>query len=632
MLILPAGAALLVAAVVVAAWLPARGTIAYLVAAMLVAYTMVVASMGIAGLAVHSLSPLVLTAIAAVLLVAAVLPAVIQQRARAGWTARARHSTRTAFNVLRDVPVAVAATLVLGILAWRGFIALRLPIVDYDGWSYHMVFVDVWLQNDALSAVPQRIWTEGYPANSELFTAWLAAFTHSDALAGFTSLLPIPLAIAATAGIARSLAVGAPRALLAGLLMGLTPALVAQAGTTYVDTTSVAFVAATWWLGLRVVRGERDVAAAALLGIAAGLAVGTKGTNVLLVGPVVAAAAVAVARPALRAGPALRPSHQPVRMQSVLVGLAAIGIPILVLGASWYLKNLVVYGNPLYPFAVGPFQGPTTFTEFAFVPPQLEGKSLPVQLAQSWLADWNLTRYAYNVRPGGLGRAWPLLLLAAAIGVTLLVRRRSFAPLILVVLPAAVTLATMPMPWYARLTLFLPAIAAPLALVALDAVPRRAATPAALAIVAVAAVSAGFANIHPNIDISAALGPSQHAGFTNYIRYILDPAAERRANVSLRSDCRGFGEIPDGVTVGAAGFNLLHGVVGPSLSRRLSDPIAGSSDAAGLASTARSMGATWIVTSAGGDNETLARGAPDLFIDRGAICQGAHLWQLRSPS
>ncbi|TMC61233.1 MAG: hypothetical protein E6J17_08770, partial [Chloroflexi bacterium] len=90
---------------------------------------------------------------------------------------------------LVDPAVAIAALLVVATLAWRTLLALRLPVVDYDGWSYHLVFADVWLQHNALVLVPQRPWTAGYPADAELLTTWLMAFTRSDALAGFTSLL-----------------------------------------------------------------------------------------------------------------------------------------------------------------------------------------------------------------------------------------------------------------------------------------------------------------------------------------------------------------------------------------------------------------------------------------------------------
>ena len=74
----------------------------------------------------------------------------------------------------------------------------------------------------------------------------------------------------------------------------------------------------------------------------------------------------------------------------------------------------------------------------------------------------------------------------------------------LLVGPAWLTLATMPMPWYARLTLFVPALALPLAAVALSALRPHVATIGGLALVGLAAVSLVHANVRPNINIRAA--------------------------------------------------------------------------------------------------------------------------------
>jgi hypothetical protein len=307
--------------------------------------------------------------------------------------------------------------------------------------------------------------------------------------------------------------------------------------------------------------------------------------------------------------------------------LALLALPVLVLGVSWYAKNWLVYGNPLYPFAMGPFPGPTTLTEFTFTPPQLEGRSWLGQLASSWTADWSLRRYAYNVRPGGLGAAWPAILVIAAAGLVLLARRRSVAPIAFVLVPAAATLVTMPMPWYARLTLFLPAIALPVAALAIDALRPRLATIAALALVAVAAVSLTFANARPNIDIQTGT-PPRLASVGQYLSFVLTAEDARRANVSLRAECARFDVIPPGSVVAPGGFNLLHAPVGPNLDRILGDPLPTASDPATLAATLRDRGAGWLVTSTGGRPDAIAASAPDVFKPYGAICQGGRLYQL----
>ena len=607
-----------------AAAMPARGTLAALLSVGLLAQAMVVSTLFVAGIGLRTLSPGVLGTLALAWPIAAVVVLRPSRATLARWAIRARGALETARDVVLDPPVAIALALVAAMLVWRAFLVTRLPIVDYDGWSYHLVFVDVWLQHDALTLVPQRPWTAGYPAVGELLTAWFAAFTRTDAWAGLTSLLPIPVAIVGTCGLARSLGADRRLSLLAGLLFGMTPALVALAGTTYVDAASVAAVVGTWWLGLRVVRGERDRSSALLLGIASGLAIGTKGTNVSLVAPVVAVAGLVLLRDMTSS---IRAPSRAAR--APLEALLALGLPLLVIGASWYVKNLLVYGNPLYPFSVGPFHGPTTLTKFAFTPPELEGRSFADQLITSWVTDWRLDRYIYNVRPGGLGMVWPLVAAFAAIGGGLLVAQRRWAPLALLVSPAVLTLLIMPMPWYARLTLFLPALAFPLTAVTLGRMGPRVRLVAGLTLVGLAGISLWAADTRPNVDIRAAVGGGPWPTLRTYARYLLRLPEEQRSAVSLRSQCAGFAAIPPGDRVAPAGFNLLHAVAGPQLDRILTDPIATATDAAGLAAKVEANRASWMVTGTDNPYDRLAASAPDLFIDRGEICQGGRLWHLR---
>lgn len=624
--LLAATAAILLAAVIVAAHLTPRGTIAFVVAAILLAQAMVVGTVGIAGILLQSLAPAVLLAVAGAWLAVALIGARLH-RAPVRWRERSARGVAALLSALAEPPVAIAAGLIVVTLAWRAFLAFRLPLVDYDGWSYHMVIVDVWFQHSALTLVPHRPWTAGYPSVQELVTTWLVAFTGTDSLAGLTSLVPIPAAIATTAGLARSFGANRSWALLAGLLFGMTPALVVLTGTSYVDAASITVVTATWWLGLRVIRGERDRSAALLLGIAGGLAAGTKGANVLLVAPILAVAGLVIARDLFvrRAG-----GDPP----AVVIGrLAVLVVPFLLLGASWYIKNLVAYGNPMYPFRFGPLPGVTTFTDFAFVPPQLEGKNLITQLLTSWTADWRLERYVYNQRPGGLGRAWPLILALAAGGGLVLVRRRMLDALALVVLPAAIALLVMPMPWYARYTLFLVAVSLSLTGALFTATPQRLARIGGLALVAVATISLAYANVRPNIDIRAAFDDqARWPGYRQYIEYVLDPSEERRMSVSLRAQCAGFDVIPAGERVVPGGFNLLHGVVGPGLDRILTDPLRAARDPEAVSAAMRELDAAWLVTSAGGGLDGIVASAPELFEPFGETCRTARIWRLRPGS
>ncbi len=625
-LLLIASAAVVVAAVLVGLRLPSRGTVSLVGAVLLLAQAMIVTTIGFSGLVLRSLQGTTLVLLALAWLLAAIVVPVLLKSAPLRARERASEAVRRVLPVLKEPAVALALLLVLATLAWRTFLALRLPVVDYDGWSYHLVFVDVWLQNDALVNVTQRPWTQGYPAVQELVTTWLAAFTRTDALTGFTSILPIPMAIAATSGLARSMGADRRAAALAGLLLGMVPAIVVEAGTSYVDAAAVATVVATWWLGLRFIAGDRDGSAALLLGIAGGLALGTKGSTPVLVAPVLAVAGLIAVRDLAERG----------AFRSVSGGpwgrLALLTVPILVLGGSWYFKNLAVYGNPFHPFAVGPFDTGIQMSRLTWYPPSLQDAGQVGAVVKSWLADWTIGQYDYNVRPGGLGRAWLPMLAVGGVGLIILLRHRRWAVVTLVVLPAAVSLLVAPNPWYARYTLFLPALGAVLSAVTITAIrprSRAAATILGLVLVTLSAWSLLYANTRPNIDVRAAFDGVQRApGPLNYLGYVLDPSDERRMQVSLRDECAGFGVIPPGSRVMPAGFNLLHGVVGPSLDRILTDPPLEVTDAEALAASAQAAGADWIVTNIDTRNDRLAASAPDRFESHGRVCGTAALWKV----
>ena len=160
--LLAASAAVLVAAVVAAAYLTPRGSVAYLLAAWLLTETMVVTTLAVAGIVLRSLSPAVLLALSLAWPLA--LAVVVRLRgAPHRWRERVGAAGATLRTTLADPLVLVAAGIMVATLLWRAFLALRLPVVDFDGWSYHLVFLDVWLQHDALTLVPHRPWTAGYP-------------------------------------------------------------------------------------------------------------------------------------------------------------------------------------------------------------------------------------------------------------------------------------------------------------------------------------------------------------------------------------------------------------------------------------------------------------------------------------
>ena len=598
--------------------MPPRGIPFILLAFGLSAWGACVASVGLAGL-LGVLTPSALALFAVAWLAAGILAAWRSGQAPDLGT-RLRRSATTARAVAGWPPVAAGLAIVGLSLAWRAVLAVRLPVVDILGWQYHLVLADVWIQSEALVRVSQNLWTDGWPATGELLTAWLMAFTRSDALAGFTSLLPLPLAIVACAGLAREIGASRRSATLAGLLLGMTPAWLALAGTSYPDPGLATAVVAAWWLGLRLLRGERNVVTALLFGIASGLAIGAKGSSLVLVGPIVAGVGLALLVETIR--------QMRARTGWVDPFAAGIGIlvPIVILGASWYLKNALVHGNPLFPVGFGPFAGEAEHFGAPPMPAQLLEQSLPGQLFRSWTYDWHLTEYPYNVRPGGFGHAWPAGLALAAIGLGWLVDRRRAAAIGLVVLPGVAALALVPSAWYARYTLFLPALGWALAALAIDRLRARSRTVVGLLLVAVATVSVAFANALPNVRLS----PQRDTLATRsaqYLELVLSGSSQERSAINHRGQCARMDVIPEGTRVVVESAYLVpHAAIGPRLQRTLVQPPPETRTIPELVAYLRVQDATWLVTRAETELDRLVSSRPTLFERRARSCHGARIW------
>lgn len=611
--LLVASLLVLAVSVAIALALPMRGSVERTTAALLIAHATVTALLLGAGVLLRALQPSVVAVLAVVwaLVVGGVL---VRTRAAvtgtvAGGLAAARAAARGRLDLWPWLPVAALALVVFVAYAWRAVIAIQLPVLDYDGFSYHLVTTDVWLQTGEIGRVPQRYWSDGYPANGELLTLWLALFTGSDELATFTSFVAVPLAIVATVGIARRLGASRPTAVLAGLVLAAMPALISLATTTYVDGIAVAYIAAAWFFGLAALGaddGPRRRALLVLTGAAIGLGAGTKASMVLPLA--ILGLGLLVAEGRRRGARALRGAAD----AALLVGL-----PAVLLGGYWYAKNILVFGNPLWPFTIGPLPGIGTFDDLIGVtPPQFVGLGPLEQILRSWFADRALDRYSYGGRLGGFGLEWPLVLVLAVAGVAFLVRGRRFAGLLLLVMPAAITLVVMPMAWWARYTLFVPVVALGLAAVALTRLPRLGGVMSMALVVLATSVSVWVATAHGNAIVEDGKGLPTLSAMIRLVR----ASPEERHNLGFWRQCASLATIPPGSRVAWDDFNMLHAIAGPRSDRFALEPIVPTSDPADLLRQASELDADYFLLHDDGVSLAAARQEPAAFTVVGPGC------------
>lgn len=334
-----------------------------------------------------------------------------------------------------------------GLLTWLFVIlALRHALQAWfispyvaDALNYHLPKVAEWVRAGAITAQVGLDDRATFPAGFELIELWWVVFLRHDLLIEAAGAEFVALGAAAAYALGRRIGLSGRAAGFAALLFALTPGVQVQSFACLNDGPAAALVAATFAL-----------AAAGLplpcLLLAAGLGIGVKPTyGFALPG---AALLFLLAR---RAAPAPVP-----RIRLV----AALATASLAVGAYWYGRNAVLYGNPIHPMTARGFvqedgqviqqTGPRLDSFGANLRRLIDSRAAdrlqPYTPTFTFTTGWGPVAFACGL-PAllvGLRRDRELRRLAAGFGVGL----------------AGVLLCVSSDPWFGRFILFMPALLA----------------------------------------------------------------------------------------------------------------------------------------------------------------------------
>jgi hypothetical protein len=323
--------------------------------------------------------------------------------------ARSPHLDTTLGRVDAATLIALAIAAV-AVIHFAAGVKLRLStgMTGFDSTWYHGPFAAGFFQSGdtwGLHFIAPQFLAWFYPANSEVLHAVGMAAFGRDVLSPLLSLGWFAGCLAAAWCIGRPYRV-APWSLALVAIALSVPALHDQAGEARNDIVGIFFLLAAVAIALNAwsvrVEGERrmGMGAAVSIGLAAGLAAGTK-LNFLLPAGVLVAGLAAIA-----------PSGARLRV------LTAGGLAATVAGGYWYLRNLVHTGNPL-PWVK--HLGPITLPAPEQALGGREDHSVLGYLTDgSVWSDWFLPGLHH-----GLTVLWPLAVLLAVGGLVLCLGRRS---------------------------------------------------------------------------------------------------------------------------------------------------------------------------------------------------------------
>lgn len=221
--------------------------------------------------------------------------------------------------------------------------ALLKPSLGTDAVNYHLPDIAVWLRTGSLWQIDQfqvSVFQNAYPQNAELIAAWFVAPVGRDVFVNLGPVLQMALCVASIAAFAETLKVRRTTAVLIGVVGAFAPVIAtANIGSVGSDLLPFAclMLSLTFWMRWRERPSTVDLV---LGGLALGVTAGSKITALLYV------AAFGVGWLAVL-----------LRRRRWIDAFVVLPLVVIAPAFIWYLRNLVVAGNPLWGFEFLGFPG-----------------------------------------------------------------------------------------------------------------------------------------------------------------------------------------------------------------------------------------------------------------------------------
>ena len=209
--------------------------------------------------------------------------------------------------------------------------------LDWDSLAYHLAVPKIWLHDGHASFI-SYIHHSNFPLSIDSLFLFGMGYGGEAGAKAFSVVLFI-LAIMGVFGLARE-SYGEKAALWSVAAYSTIPMAIWLSGTAYIDVAHGAYGGLGIFLLAQYIQDSTNKNNLILAGLMLGLAAGTKYTGLQTVGVAMIAGLFYLAR-----------SHQSPLKLAIPIGL------VILISGTWYVRNIVNTGNPVYPFFYSVLKG-----------------------------------------------------------------------------------------------------------------------------------------------------------------------------------------------------------------------------------------------------------------------------------
>ena len=332
---------------------------------------------------------------------------------------------RTSGTIIKDKILLCIFSLFLLSVGWMIFLGYLFPSYAWDALYYHMPIVGQIMQSGAIQETRTPSFIQQYinifPKNINLFFLWNIIFLKSDIIADLSQLFFTIAGVLSIYSMAVKLKITEKYAIYCSLLFFFTPVLILQSTINYVDgAVSMLLLIAVNFLMYDDVDNyiagndpadtfKKRRMPLLLSGLAAGILLGSKPTGpvfiIIMLGVVLIQEIVKLNIVSAGKGYTLKDSLKAYAVCFI--------IPAFLIGGYWYMRNWIIYGNPVYYmdvsiFNINLFKGlKSDWVESA--PDIINSQNYLTGMLYVWLE--RVGYYMYDSRLSGFGPIWFILFL-----------------------------------------------------------------------------------------------------------------------------------------------------------------------------------------------------------------------------